>query len=111
MYILFPLGAARFNSEIFHSNTLSAFDIKLYSGVEHSGASALRESYSRTCTTIGLNNTWTVGSDNQGQIKISNPQGPVVQSIVSLTTSLRRHFVKYMPTTLSNLLLFFVEKM
>ena len=40
-----------------------------------------------------------------------NVQGPVVQSIVSLTTSLRRHFVKYMPTTLSNPLLFFVEKM
>ena len=38
-------------------------------------------------------------------------QGPVVQSIVSLTTSLRRHFVKYMLTTLSNPLLFFVEKM
>ena len=36
--------------------------------------------------------------------------GPVVQSIVSLTTLLRRHFVKYMPTTLSNPLLFFVEK-
>ena len=28
--------------------------------------------------------------------------GPVVQSIVSLTTSLRHYFVKYMPTTLSN---------
>ena len=40
-------------------------------------------------------------------------QGPVVQSIVSLTSSLRRQLVKYMymPTTLSNpLLLFFVEK-
>ena len=36
-------------------------------------------------------------------------QGPVVQSIVSLTTLLRRQFVKYMPTTLSNPLLFFVE--
>ena len=36
--------------------------------------------------------------------------GPVVQSIVSLTMSLRRHFVKYMPTKLSNTLLFFVEK-
>ena len=36
-----------------------------------------------------------------------NVQGPVVQSIVSLTTSLRRHLVKYMPTTLSNTLLFF----
>ena len=37
--------------------------------------------------------------------------GPVVQSIVSITTLLRRHFVKYMLTTLSNPLLFFVEKM
>ena len=38
-------------------------------------------------------------------------QGPVVQSIVSLTTSLRRQLVKYMPTKLSNTLLFFVGKM
>ena len=38
-------------------------------------------------------------------------QGPVVQSIVNLTTSLRRQLVKYMPTKLSNTLLFFVEKM
>ena len=37
--------------------------------------------------------------------------GPVVQSIVSLTSSLRRELVKYMLTTLSNPLLFFVEKM
>ena len=37
-------------------------------------------------------------------------QGPVVQSTVSLTTSLRCQFVKYMPTTLSNPLLFFVGK-
>ena len=37
-------------------------------------------------------------------------QGPVVQSIVSLTTSLSGHLVKYIPTTLSNTLLFFVEK-
>ena len=37
--------------------------------------------------------------------------GPVVQSIVSLTTSLRCHLVKYIPTTLSNTLLFFVGKM
>ena len=37
-------------------------------------------------------------------------QGPVLQSIVSLATLLRRHFVKYMLTTFSNPLLFFVEK-
>ena len=38
-------------------------------------------------------------------------QGPVVQSIVSLTMLLRRQLVKYMPTTLSNRLLVFVGKM
>ena len=38
-------------------------------------------------------------------------QEPVVQSIVSLTTSLRHQLVKYMPTKLSNTLLFVVEKM
>ena len=44
-------------------------------------------------------------------------QGPVVQSIVSLTMSLRCQLVKYMPTKLSKccyfwlkMLLFFVEK-
>ena len=36
-------------------------------------------------------------------------QGPVVQNIDNLTTSLRRQFVKYM-LTLSNPLLCFVEK-
>ena len=38
-------------------------------------------------------------------------QGPVVQSIVSLTMSFRCQFVLYMLTILSNPLLFFVEKM
>ena len=37
--------------------------------------------------------------------------GPVVQSIVSLMTLLRRQLVKYMWTTLANTLLFFVGKM
>ena len=37
-------------------------------------------------------------------------QGPVVQSIVILTTSFRCQFIKYMLTILSNPLLFFVEK-
>ena len=36
--------------------------------------------------------------------------GAVVKSIVSLTKSLRRQLVKYMPTTLPNTLLFFVGK-
>ena len=35
---------------------------------------------------------------------------PNIYWAVNLTTSLRRHFVKYMPNTLSNPLLFFVEK-
>ena len=43
--------------------------------------------------------------------RISKDLGLVVQSIVSLTTSLRRQLVKFMWTTLSNTLLFFVEKM
>ena len=47
----------------------------------------------------------------QCQSSVDQNQGPVVQSIVSLTSSLRRQLVKYMPTTLSNTLLFFVGKM
>ena len=43
------------------------------------------------------------------QKKVSD-LGSVVQSIVSLTTSLRRQLVKYMPTNLSNTLLFFCRK-
>ena len=43
-------------------------------------------------------------------IKYPPNLGPVVQSIVSLTTSLRRQLVKYMPTELSNTLLFFQQK-
>ena len=37
--------------------------------------------------------------------------GPVVQSIVSLTSSLRGQLVKYFTTLLLNTLIFFVEKM
>ena len=37
--------------------------------------------------------------------------GSVVQSIVSLTTSLRRQLFKYIPTALSNTQLFLVEKL
>ena len=37
--------------------------------------------------------------------------GPVVQSIVNLMLSLRCQLIKYMQTTLSNPLLFFVEEM
>ena len=48
---------------------------------------------------------------NRIKMKKINHLGPVVQSIVSLTTSLRRQLVKYMWTTLSNMLLFFVGKM
>ena len=41
---------------------------------------------------------------------ILNFLGPVVQSIVSLTSSLGHQLVKYMPTKLSNTLLFLFEK-
>ena len=41
----------------------------------------------------------------------SAKQGPVVQSIVSLTSSLRRHLVKCFITLSPNTLKFFVEKM
>ena len=41
----------------------------------------------------------------------ANLLGPVVQSIVSQTTSLRRQLIKYMPTKFSNAHLFFVGKM
>ena len=38
-------------------------------------------------------------------------QDPVVQSIVSLTISLRHKFVKQISAKVTNILLFFVEKM
>ena len=38
-------------------------------------------------------------------------QGPVVQSIVSLTSSLRGQLIKCFTTSLLNTLIFFVEKM
>ena len=45
-------------------------------------------------------------------IKFIRPdQGPVVQSIVSLTSSLRGQLDKYFTTLLLNTLKFFVEKM
>ena len=44
---------------------------------------------------------------NEPDEQLDRELGPVVQSIVSLTTSLRGNFVKYIPTTLSNTLLFF----
>ena len=40
-----------------------------------------------------------------------NPLDPVVQSIVSLTISLRHKFVKQISAKVTNTLLFFVEKM
>ena len=48
---------------------------------------------------------------NEFDTRISAFLGPFVQSIVSLTKSLRRQLVKYMLTIVSNPLLFFVEKM
>ena len=45
------------------------------------------------------------------KLKLLNIWGPVVQSIVSLTKLFRRQFIKYIPTTFSNTVLFFVGKM
>ena len=42
---------------------------------------------------------------------INADQDPVVQSIVSLTISLRHKFVKQISAKVTNTLLFFVEKM
>ena len=44
-------------------------------------------------------------------IKHLTAQGPVVQSMVSLTSSLRGQLVKCFTTLLLNTLIFFVEKM
>ena len=43
--------------------------------------------------------------------KTVSDQEPVVQSIVSLTISLRHKFVKQISAKVTNTLLFFVEKM
>ena len=43
--------------------------------------------------------------------KVNNSLDPVVQSIVSLTISLRYKFVKQISAKVTNTLLFFVEKM
>ena len=45
------------------------------------------------------------------KIKGTGLQDPVVQSIVSLTISLRHKFVKQISAKVTNTLLFFVEKM
>ena len=42
---------------------------------------------------------------------VDKDQDPVVQSIVSLTISLRHKFVKQISAKVTNTLLFFVEKM
>ena len=44
-------------------------------------------------------------------MNLNQYQGPVVQSIVSLTNSLRSHLVKCLTTLLPNTLIFFVERM
>ena len=66
-------------------------------------------------STSGSHNTVNEQSTLHEHLRTNNiftvDLGPVVQSIVSLTISYRRQFVKYMLTILSNPLLFFVEKM
>ena len=50
-------------------------------------------------------------SHDAAHIEREDNQGPVVQSIVSLTISLRHKFVKQISAKVTNTLLFFVEKM
>ena len=45
------------------------------------------------------------------KLHLTTESGPVVQSIVSLTSSLRGRLVKCFTTLLSNTLIFFVDKM
>ena len=52
-----------------------------------------------------------VRSNTKQALKSANGQDPVVQSIVSLTISLRHKFVKQISAKVTNTLLFFVEKM
>ena len=51
-----------------------------------------------------------IPSASSDQIR-PHDQDPVVQSIVSLTISLRHKFVKQISAKVTNTLLFFVEKM
>ena len=48
--------------------------------------------------------------ENMFNLDAYNIQDPVVQSIVSLTISLRHKFVKQISAKVTNTLLFFVEK-
>ena len=50
-------------------------------------------------------------SPKGAHVNFASDLGPVVQSIISLTSSLRGQLVKCFMTLLPNTLLFFVEKM
>ena len=54
---------------------------------------------SKLSSMLFINVVWLSSS----YFDINIDQGPVVQSIVILTMSLRNQLVKYMPTTLSNI--------
>ena len=47
----------------------------------------------------------------KSQLKISSSQGPVVQSVVSLTSSLRVISLTVLADSMYNILIFFAEKM
>ena len=53
----------------------------------------------------------SIGQASKTPMRLSYVQEPVVQSIVSLTMSLRHKFVKQISAKVTNTLLFFVEKM
>ena len=54
---------------------------------------------------------WHINQQQEEEKYQVIPQSPVVQSIVSLTSSLRGQLVKCFMTLLLNTLIFFVEKM
>ena len=85
--------------------TIEAMNIMGFSPEDQSGI--LKELY-----TFGLKYTIYCKSVHFHELFISREVlGPIVQSIVSLTTSLRHQLVKYMLTTYANTSLIFVGKM
>ena len=65
----------------------------------------IRQTHLILCRSTTLNTTRKINCS-----LTTKEQGPVVQIFISLTTSLRCQFFKYMPTTLSNPLLFLLKK-
>ena len=77
----------------------------------HAGTESLLLGYLSVLFGVNESRTMThIPSASSDQIR-PRDQDPVVQSIVSLTISLRHKFVKQISAKVTNTLLFFVEKM